>query len=500
MAKFKVAPLFTDNMVLQRGKNINIFGTGEDGTVVTVMFCGLQASCTVTGGKWRVVFPPMGACRHMRMMLEDGEPEDSLFFENVAVGEVWLAGGQSNMTFELGESTGGKEALENDDVKDVRYYNMPRKTIYNDDYEESIQNTVWEDFSNKEAAYHWSAAAYFCAKEMSQYLDVTVGIIGCSWGYTTASCWMDREHLIGESAVYLEEYDSALEGVPVEKAIADFREWEGRYAEWSKKRDEYFKNTEDPTDTGCEEVCGAEPKAPAAPCSPKAPGLLFESLVKRIAPYTLGGVWWYQGENDRVHPNAYYIALTNMIRNWRDLWRDDELTFIIAQLPMYGGKDPDGDSWTIIREAQMRVYRTVKNTGIVILLDCGARDNLHPADKRPVGHRFAMQSLDMVYGGCDGAYAPTFKNAVWRGDMAELQFDNARGGFKVVGEPEGFELCGEDGVFVPAIADVSGERIFLTAEGIEHPCGVRYLCKNYSDIHFFNGFGLPLAPFKIVNM
>ena len=500
MSKFRAAPLFTDNMVLQRGKNINVFGTGEDGTTVTVNFCGLQASCTITDGKWRVVFPPMGACRHMMMTLEDDDPEDSIFLENVAVGEVWLAGGQSNMQFELGDSTGGKEALENDDVPDVRYYNMPRKTTYDEDYEEAILSTEWTDFSDKEAAYHWSAAAYFCAKEMSQYLDVTVGIIGCNWGGTTATCWMDRSRAIGEAAVYFEEYDAYLSGTTTEKAIEEYRAWEKEYAVWVQKKNEYFMSNENPTDTGAEEVCGPKPQSPKAPCNPKAPGLVYDCLVKRIAPYTLGGVLWYQGENDEAHPEAYYTALTSLIRNWRDIWCDDQLTFIIGQLPMYGGKDPDGDSWAIIREAQMRVFNTIKNTGIVVLLDCGERDNLHPWDKRQVGHRFAMQALDIVYGGCDGAYAPTFKNAIWRGDMVELQFDNARGGFRVVGEPEGFEICGEDGVFKPAIADVSEERIFLTEPTVEHPCGVRYLCKNYAEIHFFNGFGLPLAPFKITNM
>ncbi len=498
MAKFQTAPLFGDRMVLQRGKNISIFGTGEDGTEVTVMFCGLQASCTVTGGKWHVVFPPMGACRLMRMTIDDGDPDDTLFFEDIAVGEVWLAGGQSNMQLELCESTGGKEALENDEA-DVRCFNMPRKTPYDEDYEQAILSTEWHDFTEKEEAAHWSAAAYFCAKEMSQYLGVTVGIVNCNWGGTTASCWMDREHAIGETSVFFEEYDAYMATTTPEKAIEDYREWERVYSVWAKKREEYFATAENPTDTGCEEVCGLKPRNKPAPCNPKRPGLLHECLIKRIAPYTIGGVWWYQGENDEIHPEAYYTSLTNVIRNWRDDWNDDELTFIIAQLPMYGGKDPDGTSWHIIRQAQMRAWRTIRNTGLVVLLDCGERDNLHPFDKRTVGHRFAMQALDIVYGGCDGAYAPTVKNAIWRGDMVELQFDNARGGFKIVGEPLGFEICGSDGNYVPAIADVSGERIFLTADGIEHPCGVKYLCKNYSEIHVFNGFGLPLAPFCIDN-
>lgn len=494
---FQVSPLFGDNMVLQRNKNINVFGTGDDGTIVTVMFCGLQGSCKVTNGRWQVVFPPMGACRMMRMTIEDGDPENSLFFENVAVGEVWLAGGQSNMQFELGESMGGKEALENDDAKDVRFYNVPRMTCYDENFEETLNNTQWHEFEDKDEAEHWSAAAYFCAKEMSAYLDVTVGIINLNWGGTTASCWMDRKYAIGEAAVWFEDYDNYMAGTTEEDAIKAYREWEEVYSVWSKKREEYFASTENPTDSGCEEVCGKKPRNKPAPCNPKRPGLLHECLVKRVAPYTLGGVLWYQGENDETHPEAYYTALTNLIRCWRDDWNDDKLAFIIGQLPMYGGPDPDGDSWHIIRMAQMRAYNTIKNTGIAVLLDCGEFDNLHPSDKRAVGHRFAMQALEMCYGGCDGAYAPVLSNAIWRGDMVELQFKYVPVGFKIVGEPDGFEVCGEDGVYVPAIADVSGDRIFLSADEVENPCGVRYLCKNWAEIHVFNGFGLPLVPFSI---
>lgn len=495
MSKFQVAPLFTNKMVLQRGKNINVFGTGEDGTNVTVTLCGRVESCVVTGGKWKVVFPPMGACRFMSMTVEDDV--DAVTFEDVAIGEVWLAGGQSNMSLELAASTGGKEALENDVTDDVRMFNVPHKTTYDDDYEQAMQDAHWSDFSDKEDAAHWSAAAYFCAKLMSEYMDITVGIINCNWGGSNVSCWISRNYGRGGIGVWFDEYDAAMAATTPEKAIADFREYLKERAKWDEKRDEYFANTENPTDTGCREAIGEKPANVPAPCNPKAPSLLYNSLIKRIAPYTMAGVLWYQGESDDLHPNAYYTGLTNLIRNWREDWRDDELTFIIAQLPVYGGKNPDGDSWSIIREAQMRVYKTIKNTGIVVLLDCGEKDILHPLDKREVGRRFAMQTLEVVYGGCDGSNAPIFKNAIRRGDTLELQFDNIRAGFKLNGEPDGFEICGEDGVYVPAYADVSGTRIFLNADDIEHPCGARYLWKNYGEVNVFSGFNLPLAPFRI---
>lgn len=498
MARFRAAPIFGDQMVLQRGKNISVFGTGEDGVKVVAELCGFETSCVVTNGRWKVVFPPMGACRFMNMTLTDAETGDYIYFENVAIGEVWLAGGQSNMEFELCNCKGGEEALQNDETKDVRYFYVPKNTLLDEEHESALNETSWELFFNKESAKHWSAAAYFCAKEISEYLDVAVGIIGCNWGGTSASCWMERKYARGGAAVYFDEYDAYMAGKTVDEAVADYRAYQKYQSEYDAKRAEFLKTSPNATESEIADACGENKyPGPPAPCNPCSPGVLYQSMVTSVCPYTLGGVWWYQGETDEVHPHAYYTLLTQLIRNWREAWRDDNLPFVIAQLPMYAGENPDGEGWSIIRESQMRIYETIKNTGIVVLADCGERDNIHPVDKKPVGHRFAMQTLNMVYGGADGAFAPTIDYAVWRGDTVELHFKNAKFGFKVKGEPEGFEVCGEDGVYYPAFADISGERIFLSCEEVKNPCGVRYLWRNYAEVHIFSKFELPLAPFRI---
>lgn len=500
MGKFKASPLFSDGMVLQRGKNIVIFGTGEDGTEITATLCGFEANCVVVGGEWKVVFPPMGACRYMNLTLEDGDPEDSVAFEDVAIGEVWIAAGQSNMKFELGHSTMGKFALESDDTPDVRYFNLPRKTIYDEDYDSAFEGTVWHDFSDKEDAFSWSAVAYYAAKEISNYLDVVVGIIGCNWGNTLITSWLDRSSARECAPEYFREYDEFMSKTTPDKANAAFGDYLKLKEEWDKKRGDYYATAENPTEKGCIAACGERPEMPTAPCSPRTPSLLYESMVKRIVPYTIQGVFWYQGESDVIHPKAYYRLLANLIRKWRDDWNDDEITFIIGQLPVYGGDNPDGEELAVIRDAQLRTFNTIKNTGIAVLLDLGERDELHPKDKSAVGWRFATQALEVVYGGCDGAFAPVLKNALVRGDTIELQFSNAHGGLVAKGEAEGFEVCGEDGVYHPVYADISGERIFLSAENIKHPCGIRYLWKNYGDIHIFSQFNLPLVPFRFDNI
>ena len=498
MARFKTAPLFGDGMVLQRGKNICVFGTGEDGVTVTAELCGFTMSGVVSDGKWKVIFPPMGACRFTTMTITDTETKESVVFSDVAIGEVWLAGGQSNMELELCSCSTGEESLKNDDSKDVRYFYFPKRTRLDDDHMELINNAGWTTFADKENAKHWSAVGYYCAKEMSEKLGVTVGVIGCNWGGTSASCWLDRKYARGGAAVYFEEYDAFMEGKTVEQAVADYREYQKYQNEYDKKRWEFTQKNPNATEEEIAKECGeSKYPGPPAPCNPCSPSVLYDSMVSFVCPYTLGGVLWYQGETDEVHPHAYYTLLTQLIRNWREAWHDDNLPFIIGQLPMWGGGYAEGDSWALIREAQMRVFETIKNTGIAVLIDCGDRENLHPTNKMPVGHRFAMQALEMVYGGCEGAFAPTVKSAVWRGETVELQFDHSDGGFKVNGEPEGFEICGEDGAYRPAYADISGERIFVTADGVQNPCGVRYLWKNYAEVHIYGASDLPLAPFRV---
>ncbi len=497
MPNFKVARVFSNDMVLQRGKNVNVFGTGENGTRITVTICGKRAVCTVKDGKWLAVLPPMSEIDSTEMYITDGK--DSIVFYNVAVGEVWLAGGQSNMEYELCNCTHGEEHIENDGHVNVRYYYTPKRTVKDDDFYEYENKSAWRTFDDKESVRHWSAVGYFFAKELSEKLGVTIGIIGCNWGGSSASTWIKREYAQGETAVYFEEYDRAIEGKTEEQAVAEYREYQAYHAEWERKSAEYYNNTPNPDWDGCIAYCGeSKYPGPPSPANPMSPGVLHESMLERVCPYTLAGFIYYQGESDDHRPEMYYTLFTQMIRNWREDWRDDTLPFICAQLPMHRyAADEDWKNWCLLREAQMRAFNTVKNMGIAVIIDCGEFNDIHPRDKIPVGHRFALQALSRFYGGCDGADAPVFKSAVWGADSVELSFKHAKGGFEVRGEqPKGFEICGEDGIYVPAKAVISDKVITVFAEGLTEPRGVRYLWTNYGEVTVYGKYGLPLAPFR----
>lgn len=498
MNRFSVASVFSSNMVLQRGKNVSVFGTGEDGVRVSVSVMGNTASALVKNGRWLAVLPPLKETSCTEMTVTDGS--DTITFTNVAVGEVWLAGGQSNMEFELQNCIGGMDAIENDGDVNVRFYYTPKRTLCDADFAACEQNSAWNLFSDKASAKTWSAVGYFFAKELSERLGVTVGIIGCNWGGTSASAWMKREYAQGETAVYFEEFDKACEGKTREQLIAEYNDYLAYSEQWNKKSAEYYSTAENPTWNGCLEFAGeCKYPGPPSPSNPMSPGVLHESMIERVCPYTLAGFIYYQGESDDHRPEMYYTLFTQLIRNWREDWHDDTLPFICAQLPMhrYAG-DEDKKNWCLIREAQMRAFNTVKNMGIAVIIDCGEFNEIHPKNKLPVGHRFALQALARFYGGCDGASAPVVTTAVWREDCVELSFKHAGGGFVVNGaEATGFEICGEDGEYVAAEAKIDGEKIILSAADIKHPRGARYLWTNYGAVTVYGCYGLPLAPFRI---
>lgn len=497
MNKFRVAAVFSNDMVLQRGKNIRVFGSGTDGDKVTVSLCGNTARCTVHNGKWLAILPPLSERTGVEMTVRCGNEERR--FTNIAIGEVWLAGGQSNMEFELQNCTGGMDAIENDGDVNVRFYYTPKRALGDDDFDICEQQSAWRDFSDKQSAHAWSAVGYFFAKELAQRLGVTVGIIGCNWGGTSASAWINRESAQGETAIYFDEYDKAVEGKSYDELVAAYREYQDYHSKWELKSAEYYNNTPNPTWDGCLEYCGENRyPGPAAPVNPMSPGVLHDSMIARVAPYTLAGFIYYQGESDDHRPEMYYTLFAQLIRLWREEWHDDALPFICAQLPMhrYSG-DEDRKNWCLIREAQMKAFNTIKNMGIAVIIDCGEFNEIHPKDKKPVGHRFALQALARVYGGCDGANAPVIKSALWRDEDVLLRFKHAGGGFEKRSDAPCFEICGEDGVYVPAKYELCGTEIRVFAENIKLPRGVRYLWTNYGEVPIYGKYDLPLAPFRI---
>ena len=263
--------------------------------------------------------------------------------------------------------------------------------------------------------------------------------------------------------------------------------------------------------------------------NPFRPAGLYECMLQRVMPYTLRGFLYYQGESDDHKPKMYERLLRELIAKWREDWEDVTLPFLMVQLPMHRyAADPDYKHWCLIREAQMRVFETVKNTGIAVTLDLGEFNEIHPKEKETVGERLALQAMWLVYGlyTKKRAFGPVFKDAVQCGGELLVRFDCAEDGFEirtnnipgrtvstVVGDEKststensslltssaGFEIAGADRKFVPAeaVRDAGQKNVlWLSAEGVDKPVYARYCWTNFGEVNYFGKNGLPMAPFR----
>ncbi|MBQ9120055.1 MAG: sialate O-acetylesterase, partial [Lachnospiraceae bacterium] len=296
--------------------------------------------------------------------------------------------------------------------------------------------------------------------------------------------------------------NKAIEGKSEEQQIKEYKEYEEYDAAWNQRAALCY--AENPTMSWSEvqERCGVNQwPGPMCCINPFRPAGLYECMLQRVMPYTLRGFIYYQGESDDHKPQMYAKLLARMIERWREDWEDDTLPFLMVQLPMHRYEaDPDFKHWCRIREAQMKVFRTVKNTGIAVILDCGEFNEIHPKDKVPVGERLALQALWTVYHKLEekNAFGPIFRSLVIEGEKACVSFDYAEEGFEIRGDGSGFELAGEDGVYVPATVH-TGEAanvLYVSAAQVEKPKFVRYCWTNYGPVNYFGKNGIPLAPFR----
>ncbi len=496
----KCAAVFSNDMVLQRGKNISIWGTCGENDVVKVSIperC-VSVKAENSGGKWRAVLPPQEACENCTVKVENGS--ETKTFYNVAIGEVWICGGQSNMELEIQNAKGGKDLLkELTPSCRVRFYYTQKKPMLCEEFYRDEENTCWQTAS-EQTSQAWSAVGLYFGLKLAKELGVTVGLIGCNWGGTSASAWMSREALAEDkdTALYLEDYDKAVEGKTLEQCIKEYDEYSEYDAKWYR---DYSKLLEEEPNIGWDEAQERIGKnlfpGPMGPKNPYRPCGLYETMLMRICPYTIKGFTYYQGESDDHRPDTYYKLFSRLIRQWREDWQDDTLPFLMVQLPMFKYKhDPDYKHWAKIREAQYRVFQTVKNTGIAVILDKGELDNIHPTDKKPVGERLCLQAEKLVYGMEADAFGPMYRTLIYKDGGVELLFDHAEKGFDIRGEICGFEIAGADKKFYEAKAQVQGSSIFVSSEEVSEPKFVRYNYINYGSVSVFGKNGIPLAPFR----
>ena len=185
--------MFQDHMVLQKDKIIKIWGKADADKKVNIMLQGRHFQTRSDGaGRWDVSCGPFvqSFCEKMRIQCE----EDVIELHDVQIGEVWIAGGQSNMEFYMRYDADLEQEKSACPKPNIRFLDYPKVSCQEQAAtpEYTKNYGIWRK-ADAEQLERFSAAGYYFAKDISGKYNVPVGIIGCNWGGTPACAWMSEE-------------------------------------------------------------------------------------------------------------------------------------------------------------------------------------------------------------------------------------------------------------------------------------------------------------------
>ncbi len=233
---------------------------------------------------------------------------------------------------------------------------------------------------------------------------------------------------------------------------------------------------------------------------PVMPAVLYEGMLKPVAPLAITGAIWYQGEENSTRAYEYRKVLPAMIADWRNLFAQGDFPFYIVSLPRFKQRSTtpvDGDEWAETRESQAITAASVPNTCLAVTIDTGDPDNIHAKDKLPVGQRLAYCALARHYGKHVVYSGPTLKSVDRLPGSIRLHFAHTNGGLVVKGDKLGeFSIAGEDRKWYWADARIEGNTVIVSSPSVPNPKEVRYAWQSNPEATLFNGAGLPAAPFR----
>jgi len=476
--------LFSNNMVLQQGVNVPVWGKADNNEAVTVEICGQKVSTVAKEGKWFVELKPLKSGGPFEMTITGA---NTIKVTNILVGEVWLCSGQSNMDRKLGLANGQKpivnwqnEAKDAANYPQMRQFTVPRLATATKVDDVKGKWMICDSISVK----NFTAVGYFFGRSITKNLkNVPVGLIFSAWGGTPAEKWTSRAALEAndELKAIVANYDKAVLDFPA--ALEKF------------KLNEDSIMTKWKADTTAARIAGkALPKKPAAPTEPAKSGDcggLYNGMINPIIPYAMKGVIWYQGESNSSRAKQYQTLFPAMIADWRKAWNIGEFPFLFVQIAPHMGQSPE------IREAQLLTLKKTPNTGMAVTVDCGDSADIHPADKLPVGERLALAARALAYKQKVAYSGPIYSGMEVKDNTIILSFDHVNKGLVVKGNQlTDFTISADGKKFVPAKAEIKKDKIVVSADNIANPKAVRMGWSKVPHVNLFNKDGLPASPFR----
>lgn len=490
-AEVQLPKVFGSHMVLQQEKPIVIWGWAQPDETVTVEIATEKTTVQANDhGEWKAVLPAMKAGGPYTLVVT---ASNTVKFEDVMVGEVWLCSGQSNMEMGVGLVRDSQKEIAEANHPGIRLLLVAHKIAPLPEKDISGEWKVCSPQSIAEGGWSgFSATAYFFGRELHKKLGVPIGLIDSSWGGTRIEPWTPPEGFASVPALK-HEFELVELGDPrttehqqrLSKALDDMNAWIA-----ATRQTLTTHNSVPPLPTFPPEL--------QSPHDLQNATVLFNGMISPLYPFPIRGVIWYQGESNLGDGALYTDRMRALINGWRQLWNEGDFPFYYVQIAPYNyGNNPtvEAEFWEAQTAAQ-----SIPNTGMAVINDIGDLKDIHPKDKQDVGQRLALWALADTYQQPVAAVTgPVFQSMSVDGDKLRLTFTNAGRGLTTRDgkAPDWFELMDTDeGGFVKADAVIDGASVVLSSPAVKHPAAMRYAWSMLAEPNLMNSEGLPAGSFR----
>ncbi|MEI6751881.1 MAG: sialate O-acetylesterase [Paludibacter sp.] len=541
-ANVQMPAIFGDHMVLQQSIKLPVWGKADPGEKITVTIGTRTGTTTADNtGKWRINLDPLKSTLNAVIMTVSGK--NTITFSDVLIGDVWACSGQSNMEYGISSTSYAKEDIPKAKRPLLRLFIvnkvpsfLPKENYVTDLNPKSVLVGHWQVCTpemlvgNGGWPNSFSAVAYYFGSEIQDRTGLPVGLIQCPWGGKPIESFISLDALKKDttfkSYVALHEKEKAESPALKAAAAAGKADFDAKMKAWNEQYGAAYK-------AEVEEWTKAEAAARAAhatlpprpkpsvpmPTSlpdgnpkPDRPTHLFNGMIHTVIPYGIKGVIWYQGEQNVSYPWDYDKLMATLIGDWRTRWGLGDFPFLFVQLAAFQTptKLPvEKDGWQVIREMQLRSLK-VPNTGMAVTIDIGEANDIHPGDKRDVGHRLALLARQLAYGEKIESSGPLYQGMKVEENKIRIRFKFAKG-LKIGAHPQifpdvlpsaapaelpGFAIAGSDKKWVFAKAVIEGETIVVSSDQVKEPVAVRYGWAKNPPCYLYNGANLPASPFR----
>ena len=481
-AEVRLPAIFSDHMVLQRDTQPAVWGWADPSEEVTVTIAG-QAKTAKAGadGRWELKLAPLSGPGPYTLTAKG---KNTVVVNDVLVGEVWLASGQSNMEMSMAATAGFQDERAAAVHPQIRMFKVARKPAREP---KADCEGAWVVCA-PETVGSFSGTAYYFGRDLNSKLGVPVGLLHSSHGGSPIEAWTSQEAQQSNAALkkLLAEWDD--KDRDYEPAAAEAK-YQKALATWQQAANKAKAAGKRPS---------AAPKQPVHSRDDyHHPTVLFNGMIAPLIPYTIRGAIWYQGESNGHTPESarlYATQLPVLIADWRGRWGQGDFPFAWVQLPNYA--EQPARFWPLVRESMLKGL-AVTNTGMTVTIDLGSTNTIHPLNKRDVGKRLALWARAQVYGERIPWSGPLPAGQVFKGGEVEVRFRHADGGLTAKGGPlRGFEVAGADKLWKPATARIDGEKVILSSPAVRVPIAARYAWNANPECNLVNAAGLPASPFR----